>query len=147
MDVADLETCAVTGQTARTQRGETSLVRQFGQRIILIHELGQLGGSEEFLDSSRHRLDVDQGLRAHRLGVLRRHSLADHSLKTGETDTVLVLEQLADRTDPAVTQMIDVILIADPVLEMHVIVDGGKNILPGNMLRNKFMHSSSERKA
>ena len=35
------------------------LVRQLTQRVVLIHKLGQLGGTEEFLDSSRHRLNVD----------------------------------------------------------------------------------------
>src|SRR5699024_8882091 len=54
--VADLESGSVSGQTAGTQGGETSLVRQLTQRVVLIHKLGQLGGTEEFLDSSRHRL-------------------------------------------------------------------------------------------
>ena len=42
VNVADLKTCTVTGQTARTESGQTSLVCQLGERIILIHELGQL---------------------------------------------------------------------------------------------------------
>ena len=33
------------------------------QRVVLIHELGELGSAEELLDGGVHRTDVDQGLR------------------------------------------------------------------------------------
>ena len=39
MDVADFEACAVSGKAARAESRQTSLVRQFGQRVVLVHEL------------------------------------------------------------------------------------------------------------
>ena len=41
--ISNLESGTVSGQTARSQGGETSLMGQLGQRVVLIHELGQLG--------------------------------------------------------------------------------------------------------
>ena len=66
-------------------------MRQLTQRVVLIHELGQLGGTEELLHSSRHRLDIDQRLRGDPFQILRRHTLSDNTLHSGKTDTVLVL--------------------------------------------------------
>ena len=60
VNIADLEPGTVSGETAWSQCGQTSLMCQLGQRIILIHKLRQLGTSEEFLHSSRHRLNIDQ---------------------------------------------------------------------------------------
>ena len=62
MYVTDLESGTLTGQTARSQRGQTSLMGQLTQRVVLIHELGQLGGTEELLYRGCHRLDIDQRL-------------------------------------------------------------------------------------
>ncbi len=49
MYVTYLESGTVTGQTARAQCGQTTLVGQFCQRVVLIHELRQRRGAEEFL--------------------------------------------------------------------------------------------------
>ena len=40
--VADFEAGALTGQTARPERRETTLVRDFGERVGLVHELAEL---------------------------------------------------------------------------------------------------------
>ena len=50
VNVSDVEGCAVTRQTAGAQCGQTALVRQLRQRVVLIHELRQRGGAEELLD-------------------------------------------------------------------------------------------------
>ena len=60
VNVTDLKSCAVSGQTAGAQCGQTALMGQLTQRVVLVHELGQLGRTEEFLDSSLDRFDVDQ---------------------------------------------------------------------------------------
>ena len=57
--VTHLESGTVSGQTAGAQGGKTPLVGQLSQRVVLIHELGQLGASEKLLHSSRHRLNID----------------------------------------------------------------------------------------
>ena len=43
MYVTHLESGTVSGKTAGTQRGKTSLVSQLAERVILVHELRQLG--------------------------------------------------------------------------------------------------------
>ena len=136
--IADLESCTVTGQTARPQRGQTSLMGQLSQRIVLIHELGQLGRTKELLHGCCHRLDIDQGLGRDPLRILCGHAFPHHSLQTGETDPVLILEQFADRTNPAVAEMVNVILVSHAVLQMHVIVNGCQNVILCNMLRYQF---------
>ena len=60
MDIADFEACALTGKTARAESRETALMRELGQRVVLVHELRELGGTKEFLDSSNDRTDVDE---------------------------------------------------------------------------------------
>ena len=112
---------------------------QLTQRVVLIHELGQLGRSEELLHCCGNRLDVDQGLRGNAIQILGGHTLTNNSLHTGKTDTVLVLKQLTDRTDTTVAQMVDIVVITDAVLQMHVIVDGSNDIFLCDMLRNQLM--------
>ena len=62
MYVTDLESGSVTGQTAGTKGGKTSLMCQLTERVVLIHKLGQLGRTEELLHGSLYRFNVDQHL-------------------------------------------------------------------------------------
>ena len=107
--VADLEAGTLTGQTAGAQRRKTALVGKTRQRVVLVHELRQLRSSEELLDRGNDRADVDQGLRRDRLDVLSRHPLAHHALHAGQAHADLVLNQLADRTQTTVTEVVDVV--------------------------------------
>ncbi len=109
VDVADLHAGAVTGQTTRAERGQATLVRQARERVVLVHELRQLRGAEELLDRRHHGADVDQGLRRDRLDVLRRHALAHDALHAGQAGADLVLDELADRADAAVAEVVDVV--------------------------------------
>ena len=145
MYVPNLESCTVTGQTSRSQRRQTSLVGQLAQRIVLIHKLRQLGRSEKLFHRRGYRLDINQGLRGNPLQVLCRHSLANHTLHSGETDTILILKQFAHRTDPAVAQMVDIILISKAIFQMHVVVNGSENVFPCDMLRNQVMNAAVNR--
>ena len=65
--VAHLEPRAFAGQTARPKGRQTALVRDFGQRVGLVHELRQLRRAEEFAHRRRCRLCVDQVLRHDRV--------------------------------------------------------------------------------
>ena len=56
------------------------------------------------------------------------HSFTDHSFHSGQTDTVLVLEQLAHSPDTSVAQMVDIVIVADAVFQMDVIVNGSNDI-------------------
>ena len=41
VNISNLESCTVTGQTTRSKCGQTSLMSQLTQRVVLVHELGQ----------------------------------------------------------------------------------------------------------
>ena len=53
--------------------------------------------------------DVDQRLRRDRLDVLGGHPLADDALHPGQAGADLVLDQLADRAQAAVAEVVDVV--------------------------------------
>ena len=91
MYVSHLKPCTVSGKSARSECGKSSLMSQLRKRIVLVHELGQLRRSEELLYSRSNRLNVNQGLRSNFINILRGHSFTNHSLHTGKTDTILVL--------------------------------------------------------
>src|SRR5208282_3614905 len=50
MDVANLKPGAIAREAARPQGGQTPLVRQFSQRVDLVHELGKLAAAKEIPD-------------------------------------------------------------------------------------------------
>ena len=132
MDVADFEPCAFTGQTARAEGAQTAFVRDFCQRVGLVHELGQLAGTKEFFDSSDDRTDVDQDLRRNAFGILDGHAFADDAFHTGQADAELVLQEFADAAQAAVAQMVDVVNGAEAVHEVEEIADVGDDVFAGN---------------
>src|SRR5690606_37963334 len=46
VNVTHLDTCALTAQTTRAQRRKATLVGQARERVVLVHELRELRGSE-----------------------------------------------------------------------------------------------------
>ena len=109
VDVADLHAGAVAAQTTRAECGQPALVGEAGQRVRLVHELRELRRPEELLDGRHDRADVDQRLRRDRLDVLGGHPLADDALHAGQADPDLVLDQLADRAQAPVAEVVDVV--------------------------------------
>lgn len=107
--VPDLEAGPLTAQATGAERAQTTPVGQACQRVRLVHELGQLRRTEELLDRRHHGTDVDQGLRRDRLDVLGRHPLADDALHPGQADADLVLDELADRAQATVAEVVDVV--------------------------------------
>ena len=85
------------------------------QRVHLVHELGELAGAEELLDGRDDRPDVDERLRRDRLDVLGGHALPHDALHAGQADAHLVLDQLADRADAPVRE---VVLIVEAVARL-----------------------------
>ena len=116
--VTDLKSGALTGQTTWAQRRDTTLVRDLGQRVVLVHELGQLTGAEEFLNSGSHRLGVDQILRHQAFAFSKTQTLTDRTLNPHQTDAELVFGHLADTANSTVTQVIDVIHITLAVTDI-----------------------------
>src|SRR6185369_11673997 len=108
--VADFESRALTRQTTRSEGRETAFVRDFRQRIRLVHELRQLARAEELAHRGRDRLGVDQVARHRRLHFLvNRHLLLDRTFHALEADAKLVFQQLTNRTDAPITEVIDVV--------------------------------------
>src|SRR6266540_3507287 len=105
---------------AGAQRREAAPVRQPGQRVRLVHELRQLRRAEELLQRSHDRTDVDDRLRRNRVDVLRRHPLPDDALHAIEADPERLLDQLPDRAQTAVAEVLVLIeLTADRIAREH----------------------------
>ncbi len=117
--VTDFEASTLTGQTARPKSRNTALVGNLGQRVVLVHELGQLAGTEELLHCRRYRLGIDQILRHQAFAFGHGQTFLDRTLYAHQANTELVLGHLANRTDTAVTQVIDVVDHALAVTDIH----------------------------
>ena len=135
--VSNLEGRTVTGQTAGAEGRHAALVRQLCQRVVLVHELRERRGTEEFLDRGSYRTDIDQALRRYHVEVLDGHALADDALHAGEADADLVLEQLAYAAQTAVAQMVDVVYRADAVAQVEQVADGSEHIVNDDGLRDE----------
>jgi hypothetical protein len=113
--VAYFEAGALAGQPAGAERRQAPLVGNLRQRVCLVHELRQLRGTEELAHRSRRRFCIDQVVRHDGVDLDRAHALADRPLHAQQSDAILVFHQLADRADPAVAEMIDVVDLAAAV--------------------------------
>ena len=79
------------------------------QRVVLVHELRQLRGTEELLDSCHDGADVHQGLRGDSVHILGGHALTNHALHTRQTGTDLVLNKLTHGADTAVAEVVNIV--------------------------------------
>ncbi len=129
MNVSHVEGGPVTAQTAGAQSGQTPLVSQLGQRVILVHELAQGAGAKELLDDGGDRPNVDQALRGDGVQVLDSHPLPDHPIQTGKADAELVLQQLAYAAQAAVAQVVDVVGGAHAHGHTVQVVNGGHDVV------------------
>ena len=96
VNVAHFEACALTRQATRAKCRYAALMRHFGQRVVLVHELRELARAEEFLDRRRNRLGVDHLLRHQTFGLGLRQALLDRTLDADEAHAERVLGHLAD---------------------------------------------------
>ena len=92
MNIPHLETGPLSSQATWPQGGQSTLVRDTGKRIGLIHELRKLARTKELLNHRRNRFRIDQIMRHERLDLLKRHSLLDRSLHPHQSDPVLILK-------------------------------------------------------
>ena len=139
MHVAHGEGSAVAVEAAGAEGGEAALVRQFRQRVGLVHELRELAAAEELLDGRGDRADVDQILRAHLVQVLNGHALLDHALQAGQAHADLVLQKLAHGAHAAVAEVVDVVHIADAVEEAELVADGGNDVVHQHVLGHELI--------
>ena len=127
--VAHFETGTLTGETARTKGRKTALVRHFGQRVGLVHELRQGVCTKEAVDNAGDRLGVNQVGRREHFIVANVHALADGAAHTGQTDGELIAQLLAYGTYAAVAEVVDIINGSLRVDELHEILDNLNDIL------------------
>src|SRR5690606_26216156 len=117
--VTRFEAGTLAGQTAGPKRGNATLVGDLRQRVVLVHELGQLAGAEELLHCRRNRLGVDQVLRHQAFAFGHGQTLFHRTLDADQTDTELVLGHFAHGADTTVTQVVDVVDHALAVADIH----------------------------
>ena len=129
MHVADFKACTVTGQTARPQSRQTALMRNFRQRVILIHKLRQLRRTEEFADNRRNRLGIDQILRFNVIQRFGAHSFANGAFHTQQSHTILIFHQFADRTDTTVAEVVNIVNFPFAVTQFNQTLDNTQNII------------------
>ena len=112
----------VAGWTSRTSKPARSRDRPPGPRaerrrlwvssasgLVWSMNWRQLAAAEELLHRGHDRPDVDQRVRGRLVDLLDRHPLADDALHPQQADPERVLDQLADRADAAVAEMVDVV--------------------------------------
>ena len=117
--VAHLDRRALARQAAGPQRRQTAAVGQPGERVGLVHELAELGGAEELLQRRHDRADVDDRLRRDRVGVLGGQALAHDALHAVEPDPERLLDQLADRAQAAVAEVLVLVEVLGDRLARH----------------------------
>src|SRR5690606_38441210 len=96
VNVAHFEAGTLTGEAAWAERRDATLVGDFRQRVVLVHELRQLTRTEELLHRRRNRLGVDQILRHQAFAFSHRQTVFDCALYTHKADAKLVFRHLAD---------------------------------------------------
>ena len=130
MHVAHFEAGALAREAARSERREAALVRQLGERVRLVHELRQLRRSEERLDHRRDRARVHEVVERDLLGIgVDRHALLDQARHAGQADRELVRDQLADRADAPVAEVVDVVRVAASLVQLDEVADDRDEVL------------------
>src|ERR1700722_12007587 len=123
MHVAHFESGTLARQAAWAKCGYAPLVGDFRQRIVLVHELRELRGSEELLHCGRDRLRIDHLLGHDRLALGDRQAFLDGALDAHQTDAKGVFGHFPDAANAAIAQVIDVvhltIAIADIDQSLH----------------------------
>ena len=84
-------------------------MRDLGQRIVLIHELRKLTGTEKFLDRGGDGFGIDNVLRHQAFAFNHAKPLTHGTLYTHQADAENVFSHLTHTTNTAVTKVIYVI--------------------------------------
>ena len=117
--VSNFEACAFTGQTAWAECGDTTFVRNLRQRVVLVHKLRQLAGTEELFHCRRNRFGVDHVLRHQGIQIAQRQTLFHRTLNTHQANAELVFRHFAYGTDTTVAEVVDIIDFAFTVTDIN----------------------------
>ena len=129
MNVTHLKARTFTGQTPRPQSRKTPFMGSFGQRIGLIHKLGQLGCAKKLTNNGRHRLGIDKVVGHHGVHFLHAHLFLDSPLHTDKTDPVVVFQKFTHSSNPPVSQVVDIVNFALGIFEFNQRGCSKQNIL------------------
>ena len=136
--VTDFEGSSFPVKTAGTECGKFTLVGKLRDRVVVVHKLRQLRGTEEFLDCRRNGFDIYEGLSLEVALVLHdSHLFLDTSVETGKTYSELILEQLAYRADSSVGKVVDIVLFAETGRKTYVVANGRYDIVDSDVLDNE----------
>src|SRR3989338_481214 len=80
MHVTDFESRALTRKPAWTHRREPAEMFEFGEDILLRHELAELVRVEKFLDARLYRARINKLNRIRNAGINRRHPVLNITL-------------------------------------------------------------------
>ena len=119
MHVADFEASAFPGQSARSERGQATLMGNFRKRVGLVHKLAELAGAEKFTHRGGRRFRIDQVMGHDRINLDRAHPLANGALHTQQANAILVFHQFPDRANPPVAKVVDIVGFPMAVLETN----------------------------
>ena len=128
MHVTYLKACTFPRQTTRAKGRNAAFVRNFCQRIGLVHELGQLRCTEEFLQRCRNRFAVDEVMRHQWLLLGLTQTLFHGFFDTCQTGTVLVFCQFTHTAYTAVAQMVNVVHFTTTIAQIDQNFDDRQNI-------------------
>ncbi len=92
VDIPDLEPGPIPCEATRPQGAQPAFMRELGQGIGLVHELGELAAAEELFDSSRDRFKANQVVRHNLIQIMNAHPLPDGPLHADQTDAELILQ-------------------------------------------------------
>src|SRR5439155_21761406 len=98
-------------------------------RVGLVHELAELRRTEELADRGHNRLGVYQVVRhGRRHFLVHAHLFLDGAFHADQADAELVFEQLANRANAAVAEMVDVVDDANVLAQLEEILDGRNEV-------------------
>ena len=116
--VSNFEACALTGQTAWAECGDTTFVRDLRQRVVLVHKLRQLAGTKELFHCCGNRLGVDHILRHQGIQIAQRQTLFHRTFYTYQANAELVFRHFANGTDTTVAEVVDIVHFAFTVTDI-----------------------------
>ena len=140
MNVSHVKTSSLAPQPTGPQSAQRPLVRQFCQRVRLIHELGQLAAPEELARGGHHRADVGQRCGRDLLRVADGHALSHNPLHTQQPHPQLILDQLANGFYTPVSQVINIVRTIDAIVDHdYAGHDSGKIICRQSPLADRLL--------
>ena len=119
MHIAHFKAGTFTRKTTRAKRRKATLMRHFRKRVGLVHELRKLRGTKEFPHGRCGRLRIDQVMRHDGVNIHRTHAFLDRAFHAQQTNAILIFHQFANRPHAAIAEVINIINLPAPILQVE----------------------------